>query len=174
MTEDKSWIHDQLQEAAAKVEEFVLAIPVERFFIQPSGKWSVAQHLEHLTIVSCSLFPALTVGKPRLVKFGQVDRPLMTQVELVALYRKRIAEGLVASGAFVPTTSSAGTREPMIAKFVMEHRRLVESLNEWSEHDLDVLCLPHPALGKLTVREMMFFTAYHLSHHLEDLRTHNG
>jgi hypothetical protein len=35
----------------------------------------------------------------------------------------------------------------------------------WSEIDLDRYRLPHPLLGKLTVREMLFFTLQHLAHH---------
>ena len=31
--------------------------------------------------------------------------------------------------------------------------------------DLDAVLLPHPLLGKLTVREMLFFTVYHVQHH---------
>jgi uncharacterized damage-inducible protein DinB len=34
---------------------------------------------------------------------------------------------------------------------------------------LDRLRLPHPALGKLTVREMLFFTIYHNIHHVENV-----
>jgi hypothetical protein len=27
------------------------------------------------------------------------------------------------------------------------------------------LILPHPLLGKITIREMLYFTAYHVQHH---------
>jgi len=38
------------------------------------------------------------------------------------------------------------------------------------EDDLDRVMLPHPLLGKLTLREMLFFTIYHVEHHLGILR----
>jgi len=38
-------------------------------------------------------------------------------------------------------------------------------LSGFSEEDLDKLILPHPLLGKLTLREMMYFTIYHVQHH---------
>lgn len=31
--------------------------------------------------------------------------------------------------------------------------------------ELDKYILPHPLLGKLTIREMMYFTIYHVEHH---------
>jgi hypothetical protein len=40
---------------------------------------------------------------------------------------------------------------------------------------LDLLILPHPLLGKLTLREMLYFTLYHVEHHekqvLENLKS---
>lgn len=49
-------------------------------------------------------------------------------------------------------------------------RTLVEALRKWNEKSLDKLRLPHPLLGKLTVREMTFFTLYHDRHHLRSVR----
>ena len=42
---------------------------------------------------------------------------------------------------------------------------LTRALEAWDDVDLDRCRLPHPLLGKLTVREMMFFTLYHYEHH---------
>ena len=48
-------------------------------------------------------------------------------------------------------------------------RRVIEKLSKqidhYSEQDLDKYILPHPLLGKLTMREMMYFTIYHVQHH---------
>jgi len=42
---------------------------------------------------------------------------------------------------------------------------IAAALDGWSERALDRLRLPHPALGKLTVREIVLFTLYHNIHH---------
>jgi len=46
---------------------------------------------------------------------------------------------------------------------------LVNSLShktiKQSETALDLYILPHPLLGKITLREMLYFTAYHVYHH---------
>jgi hypothetical protein len=42
---------------------------------------------------------------------------------------------------------------------------LARALEHWTEMDLDRCRLPHPLLGKITVREMLFFTLYHYEHH---------
>jgi uncharacterized damage-inducible protein DinB len=44
--------------------------------------------------------------------------------------------------------------------------RLVAALERWSDRNLDRIQLPHPILGKITAREMVFFTIYHGHHHI--------
>jgi hypothetical protein len=38
-------------------------------------------------------------------------------------------------------------------------------MDKFSEAQLDEYVLPHPILGKLTIREMLYFTIYHATHH---------
>ncbi|MBN8578769.1 MAG: DinB family protein [Cytophagales bacterium] len=48
-----------------------------------------------------------------------------------------------------------------------EVTKLASKLNRFSEAELDLYILPHPLLGKLTLREMIYFTCYHVQHHQE-------
>ena len=48
-----------------------------------------------------------------------------------------------------------------------EVEKLVHKLDKFTEDDLDKYVLPHPLLGKLTLREMLCFTIYHVRHHEE-------
>jgi hypothetical protein len=43
---------------------------------------------------------------------------------------------------------------------------MLKKIGQWSEKNLDAYLLPHPLLGKITVREMLFFTTFHTDHHL--------
>jgi len=43
--------------------------------------------------------------------------------------------------------------------------KLCRKTMKHSEAALDKYILPHPLLGKLTLREMLYFTAYHVAHH---------
>ena len=42
---------------------------------------------------------------------------------------------------------------------------LVSTTEKWQENDLDRYQLPHPLLGKLTIREMLYFAIYHNLRH---------
>jgi hypothetical protein len=42
------------------------------------------------------------------------------------------------------------------------------------EERLDQYLAPHPLLGKITLRELTFFTIYHSHHHLDSIRKMTG
>ena len=46
-----------------------------------------------------------------------------------------------------------------------EVEALCSRLERMDEKQLDAYLLPHPLLGKLTLREMLYFTIYHVEHH---------
>jgi DinB superfamily len=109
---------------------------------------------------------ALTLPKfiPRLI-FGSANRASRSYEELVQKYQGKLASGGKASGRFLPTKVSFEQRDDLIKKL----SNLVEGLNKrvekLSETDFDEYVLPHPILGKLTLREMLYFTIYHVEHH---------
>ena len=49
--------------------------------------------------------------------------------------------------------------------FSKELEKLNEQIDEWKEDDLKSYQLPHPVLGKLSIKEMIFFTIIHTDHH---------
>ncbi|CAN5267722.1 hypothetical protein BH11BAC6_BH11BAC6_08480 [soil metagenome] len=43
--------------------------------------------------------------------------------------------------------------------------KLCKRVNAYKETALDIYILPHPLLGKLTLREMLYFNILHGEHH---------
>jgi DinB superfamily len=77
----------------------------------------------------------------------------------------KLAKGGQASGRFVPKEISP-QEKPLLPKAIMHYtNELCKKLEKLSEEELDTYLLPHPLLGKLTFREMLYFTAYHAEHH---------
>jgi hypothetical protein len=54
----------------------------------------------------------------------------------------------------------------LLARWQRVNQRLRAAVQTWPERDLDRIQLPHPILGNLTAREMLFFTIYHGHHHI--------
>jgi hypothetical protein len=87
----------------------------------------------------------------------------------VALYQAALdaggGAGRFAPSSVAPDLAQSDWRRRILAQWRSVGADLVAGLGRWSEPALDRHLLPHPLLGKLTVREMLFFTLYHNVHH---------
>ena len=147
---------------------------------EPIGKaWSPADNLRHLLKSNRPVARALEVPRPALmVRFGLTWRRSRTYVELRETYLTALAGGVTA-GRFAPSPEPPpadpdAARRELMEKREMVAARLLAALTRWSEWSLDHLVMPHPALGKLTAREMLFFTLYHNTHHVENVARSKG
>lgn len=137
------------------------------FMQAAAGKWTAGQHLEHLcrSVRPLSLGLKLPKFMPKLL-FGKANRPSKTYEGLVNKYLNKIEEGAKASGPYLPPKFvPIGRRSALCRRLQKLVKTLMQVLENYSEHDLDHLILPHPILGKVTIREMIYFTIYHAKHH---------
>lgn len=143
----------------------------DRDFFAPLGDaWSPADNVRHLIRSNRPVARALTV--PRFVlqlRFGFSRQSSRSYSALRADYREALAGGLQA-GSFAPSAlpsdrETAAERLQILTRWSDSIADLESALEKWSERALDRVRLPHPGLGLLTVREMLFFTLYHNTHH---------
>lgn len=144
-------------------------------FFSPFGDaWSPADNVRHLLKSNRPVARALAMPKTLLaIRFGVGVRTSVTYAELRARYLSLLATGVTA-GRFTPdplnpSEQSEEHRRSMMATLDTVSENLTSAVSRWREWPLDRLRLPHPALGKLTVREMLFFTLYHNLHHVENV-----
>jgi hypothetical protein len=83
----------------------------------------------------------------------------------VEKYHGKLAAGYKATGPFIPPAIQTESRDKLVTRLSNTIRSLNAHLNGFTESQLDMLLLPHPLLGKLTLREMLYFTIYHVEHH---------
>ena len=144
----------------------ILSVPADERDISRNGKWTPAQQIEHILRAVRPVAMALLVPKWFLRwRFGKPNRSPRDYEALVARYTEKLAAGGRASGRFVPPAVAGSEVESMAADLRKTVSTLGHRVHAWSEADLDRVLLPHPLLGKLTVREMLFFTMYHVQHH---------
>jgi hypothetical protein len=144
------------------------------FFTAPAGVWSPAENLVHLIKSSAPVVMALKLPKIALrLRFGKAKMPSRTLAVVRAMYTEvAVAGDAVATGDYVPEVDdfSAESRTRILSKWQSKSAELVAVTGKWSEHDLDKYVLPHPLLGTMTVREILFFTLYHNLHHVNDVQ----
>ncbi|MDH4057982.1 MAG: DinB family protein [Cyclobacteriaceae bacterium] len=143
------------------------------FLLSVNGKWTAGQQLDHIVrsvgpVKLAFSFPnfALTLI------FGKANRPSRTYDGLIEKYNQKLASGGRASGRFIPNDVGVTSRNPLQKKLSTLVNSLNSRIKKKSEEQLDTYILPHPLLGKLTLREMLYFTIYHVEHHHKQMLAH--
>lgn len=152
----------------AKFIQQIKGLSDEDLCYAPEGKWTAAQQLDHIVR---SVSPVnMAMGLPKFIlkwKFGVANRASKTYEGLTEKYTRKLQEGGKASGRFVPPPVLADQKEKLLSQLDRVVNKLYHKTGRHSEEALDKYILPHPLLGKLTLREMLYFTAYHVQHHSE-------
>jgi hypothetical protein len=170
MIHSKTEIVNELKRNADRFYEWINTQNGEAFEGGPEGKWTTGQHLDHLKKSVEPLNLALLLPKITFkLLFGKPNREGRNYKALVERYETKLSQGGQATGRFVPPVVAVKNKPELLSGFKKQHEKLIKTIGKWKEEQMDVYLLPHPLLGKLTVREMMFFTIYHLEHHLRIL-----
>ena len=168
-----SMIEEQLLQVAGQLTGFCGSLSEVDFFYQPDGKWSPAQQVRHLTIATKTSLLAFTLPKfiVRTVG-GKPNRASRTYEELVAKYRLKLQQGGRASKRYIPKPiSSEIGKPPLLNAFYSSMKKMSTAIhNKWKGDQPDQYVVPHPLLGKITLRELGYFNIYHTLHHLESIR----
>jgi DinB family protein len=155
--------------------DFITSLNEDEFIIAPQGKWSAGQQLDHLIRSVTPLAEGLRLPKfaVRLV-FGKANRPSKSYEDLVKKYLAKLEAGGKASGRFIPAQAIPADKEKNSKRLLKKVEQLNRNISHYSESQLDTFILPHPLLGKVTLREMMYFTIYHAEHHLKQAMKNSG
>lgn len=162
---DKSNLADRLIGEHRSFVDFISTLSEEELNSHAPGKWSPAQQLEH---VYRSLRPiGFAMSLPRfipLLLFGKSASGSRSYESLVEAYRLTLEKGGKSPYLYTPGKSPRNIERRKSALIGLA-TSMAGKLKKYSEDDLDSIRLPHPLLGKLTVREMLYFAVYHVVHH---------
>jgi hypothetical protein len=148
------------------------AFDTEAFFHRPAPEvWSPADQVRHLTKSIRAVTRGL--GMPRLlllVRFGWHRGASRSLQPFRVEYQRLLAAGARA-GSFAPraleiSEVNAEGRARIMAYHAAAVTEFAEVLARWPARALDRYRLPHPVLGKLSIREMALFTLLHNVHHV--------
>ena len=172
---DRQELSDKLISNHTGFIEYINSLNEQEFMYTLQGKWTAGQQLDHIlrAVKPVSLAFRLPGFIPRLL-FGKPNRPGRSYGALVEKYKDKLQLGGRASGRFVPGPIAFRQREKLAVQLQATVARLSRIISAMKEEDLDLFILPHPLLGKLTLREMLYFTIYHVEHHLEQVKLNLG
>ncbi|MEQ6122793.1 DinB family protein [Pseudotenacibaculum sp. MALMAid0570] len=139
----------------------------------PDERWTTGQQILHLVNTGKMLNKALKYPKFILkYKFGTSNRPSRSYEDVAKRYQERLTENKERAKEF-----NKGLRKPL----TKEKQELTDSLqvlskklqyktSKFKDKHLDTLLLPHPLMGRMTLREIIMWSAYHTEHHLQILK----
>lgn len=168
---DKTQIKAALRKSFGAVVYALDQLSSDAFLLaRAEGKWAPGDILGHLILSTKPIRKAMSLPKLILAgKFGKINRKEHSLEGVKEKYYRGLSQGITAPANFVFEGVATKGKEALINSFTMELNKLLEKIDEWSENDLSTYLIPHPAIGMLTFREMLFFTHIHTLHHLEQI-----
>ena len=141
--------------------------------VSKNNKWTPAENIAHLVNATKMTSLAFTLPKfLHVVLYGKPQRTSHGYSKLVDNYQKKLLDGAVATGVYVPKKNNYIKTE-LHQKLKREGDKLVAAIDKkWSDEQLDHYQISHPILGLLTVRELAYFTIYHNGHHKNSIEMH--
>jgi uncharacterized damage-inducible protein DinB len=141
---DKIKLKEELTQHHANFINSIQSLPKDQWQVSYNQKWSAAQQLNHIILSVSPVKLAFSLPTFLLkLAFGNANRKSRSYDELIAKYHEKLKEVV---------------------------HSLAAKIDSFSEEQLDRLILPHPLLGKLTFREMLYFTIYHVQHHHQQIK----
>ena len=160
----------KIQENYKTFLDFISNLSDDLFVKSKVEKWTAGQQLEHIYLSVKPVRQALSLPKFLLIiLWGKANRKSRNYDELVIKYLGKLSNGGKAPTRFIPDEVHLEKRPKLKELFSKEISRLNRKIDNFSESELDKFVLPHPLLGKLTFREMLYFTIYHVEHHQKSI-----
>ena len=164
-------ILDLLDKAFDDVNEVCQPLDESSFSQITGAKWSVAQNLDHLILSAKPVASALNMPKITFLAFGKASKPSRTYQGVVAFYKEALANGGVSTSQYLPKDKPYDLdKQKLLESWMKIPVYFRQNTKNWNEKELDEKRIPHPLLGKLTFREMLYFTIGHTYHHLEAMK----
>jgi len=171
---EKDAIVSLLEDSHNKLYQWLETHAPEKWTLGPKGKWTTGQHTLHLLQSIKLLNKAMATPKVLLkYKFGKANRPVRDYNTIISRYISRLANFNCTPtfrSSLKMKIPSIREKNGLLDSILVENKKLQAKTKKWSDKQLDNYILPHPLMGKMPVREIIMWTAYHTDQHLNTLK----
>lgn len=132
------------------------------------GKWSAGQNLDHLRKSTKVINKIMRLPKLiHLYKFGRIKNAPDDYESLERNYKNYSLNGIKAPEMYHPNPISNTDKKILMDRFDKQRELLIDNLYKAKESYLNNYAVPHPKLGKLSMKSILYFTCIHTEHHLD-------
>ena len=165
---DKRAIIDLLHKNYSSFITYINDLSPEEYSFRYEEKWTAGQQLEHIVLCVKPLVQVFSMDKSAIEQnFGRSGKPGRTYEALSENYMEKLKEGGKAPVRYVPEAMSPNQKAMLNETLTKMIQNLCSKIETFTEEELDTLLIPHPLLGNLTLREMLYNAIYHVQHHYE-------
>lgn len=161
---------EQFKANHEELMKYINQLTNTEFTTSTNGKWTPGQQLEHVYLCLVPIAKVLSSKTFILEKFGVINRAVWNYDEVIHNYTTALSQGGKAPEKFLPAAVDVNKKALIMNDTTSTLNSICESLNDYTEAELDSLLLPHPLLGKLSIRELFFLMGYHATHHLNQTK----
>lgn len=162
---DKAELQTKLTEVHYVFLDFISSLTDEQLHRSQPGKWNASVQMQHVFLCLRPIHLALSLPAflPRLL-FGFAKRQCRSYDALVADYQLKLQQGGKSPSIYVPD-HEVGAIDWQARKLRKLVDQVSKKISRYTESELDEIRVPHPLLGKITLRELLYFAIYHVQHH---------
>ncbi len=145
---------------------YVNALTAEEFTFAFQQKWTAGQQVQHLILSVKPLVKILSMDKLSIEQtFGLSTKPSAAYDVLINKINEKLQQGGKAPDRFLPEVILPEQKDDTCKALTKLIQEVNVSIKNFTEDELDALTLPHPLLGNITIREMLYVTIDHAEHH---------
>lgn len=144
---------------------FITGLNDKDFEYRFGNKWTAKEQVEHIVLCIKPLVQVFEMPKSHIEQyFGKTERQNRSYQTLLDEYLQKLSQGGQAPSQYVPDENILDKNQ-LMESLQSNIDQLISKINSFEEKELDTLLVPHPLLGKLTLKEMLYNAIYHVQHH---------
>ncbi len=160
---------DALHTAQHDFETLLARIPAEQGDVVPGeGRWSIAQHVEHLAIVEDGAGRLIAKLIKQVQSTGALETERTTVLDSLDHVQLWTVRKRIEAPDFVKPTEGLSIAEGL-ARLTASRTRLIDAFQRASGLALGSAMAPHPVLGPLTIYQWGLMAAQHQRRHAESI-----
>lgn len=163
---NKTELKESLEKRYSTFANYINGLSKDEFLFAYQSKWTAGQQLKH--IVLCVNPLVKVFGMPNTMieqNFGTTVAPGRTYDQLLADYLEKLDQSGKAPNPYLPEIVSENEKSELLNRLPKLMEKLNTEIDIFTEEELDILCIPHPLLGNISLREMLYNAIYHVEHH---------
>ena len=163
---NKTEIKDSLKKRYSTFVDYINKLSNDEFLFTNQSKWSAGQQLKHIVLCVNPLVQVFGIPNTMIQQsFGTTEKPGRTYDKLLADYLELLNQGGKAPNKYVPEIVSENEKLELLKTLPKLIEKLNTEIDVFTEKELDTLRIPHPLLGNISLREMLYNAIYHVEHH---------